>query len=1197
MTSEARPGRAGDSGAGRLAALANVLAQAGEEPPTGRELAELLWLARQMGVGADRRGTTADPEPREAEVPPDESAPSAFETGHHPAEPPHPEPPFASPRPSPRSAAPRIPLRAPAPYAPRAVPESAAGHAPLLAPAPPMLARPLALQRSLRPLRRTVPSGSGRELDETATADRIASLSAPGSGRRLWLPVLRPRQERRLHLWIVVDSGPTMSMWRPLARELRTAFAQTGAFRTLDVLRLGEDGRLPRRHRERGRTAVLVLSDAMGPQWRDGAAGPRWRGALAALAAEGPVALLQPLPERMWRHTAAPAVPGRFASPAAGVPNTALAFTPYDEPYGGPYAGPRDGTDRGPGTVRVPIPIPVLEPSEVWLGNWAALVASPSGTEVPGAAAFVRPGALPSRPDDDALVPEEADPEELVLRFRALASPEAYRLAAHLAVGSAHLPVMRLVQAAVEERPEPRHLAEVVLSGMLVAEPGGAPGAYDFRPGVRELLLTALPRTALVRTAGLLARVSTEIESRAGLLPGEFRALAETLHARGGERAAGRPFALLSEESVRLLSGPVAPRGDGPPAAAPATRPPVARPPAAVASAGEPPRLDGDRYVVRGRVGGHVIPVWRGYDRYLQREVDLSVYTYSSSDGVAPGVRSTATADFLARGYQVARFFGTWSLRVYDAVSLDGGCCLVTEPAPGRTLRQVIDSAAGPLPAAAAVEIGRRVLTALRDLHEGTGLGHGNLSPDTVFGPEYEEFWRLGAPGLLWPVMEDHGAPERAECYRAPETGRGTPTHEEDLFSLGCVLYELLTGAPPRPGARLPHDRSDLPEPVTHTVANLMSESPRVRRRGADALARGFTDTAAAPPEHSDVTYRLLGPFRVTVRGRDVAGLRDGDDLFLARLLLAYGTDVRTPDMLAVTGGTADDLLERSRRLRGLGLPVEVRDGSWSLPVPEGALDLSRVLVHVAEAREALDRGDRPRARRYLVKALDVWTDEAFGGLRGAWAARERRLLEGWRATLRHDVEVVDAALATRARSAPAGRLLVSSSAGVVPDPHVGELVVLLAEAAFPELAPGHRSGIDLIDSPVPASRPLREVVEWCVRTLPYALAESLPRGVERPVRLTVAVHESDVSPATRAALAGHMPIPRNEPHAEAVVTVVISHELWAGLPRPLRRAFRDTTTTAGGREHVVVVTRPSSDGPAGPTAPPSDDSPFDPVY
>ncbi|MFD0411363.1 TIR-like protein FxsC [Kitasatospora sp. NPDC127116] len=515
------PGAAAPTG---LTGLAAVLARASGHHPSPTELAELLWLACHSSPGSGRRspgsatGQGASGEADHLPAPADGRAPSPLHAR---------EPATADPRPA----------------------TEAAPHLSLRTPAPPLLGRPLPLQRALRPLARRVPTTRGWELDEIRTVHRIAAHDAMP---RFWLPVLRRTTEPWLDLVIAFDDGPTMTVWRPLARELHQLAAQTGFFRTVRLLRVPPTGtplrlRIPTARPDR--TALLVVSDCAGPQWwaSEGTAGP-WHRALRDRAAAMPTAVVQPLPERMWRRTALPATAGLFSAPGEAAPNASLAFTPYRE----------DGVEQG-------TPIPVLEPTDGWLAHWAQLVAGRTG-RVPGAAGRLRPTGPAAPASED---PDDLSAQDLVLRFRAVASPEAFRLAGHLAVGVPNLPVMRLVQAAVEPRPRPQQLAELVLSGMLTALPG-ADGHYAFRPGVREVLLRTLPRSAAWQTVDLLHRVGGYIEQHAGSAGETFPALTP---GSGPGAAPERPaFALVSPDALALLSG-------GQPAPAAPPRPPAATPP------------------------------------------------------------------------------------------------------------------------------------------------------------------------------------------------------------------------------------------------------------------------------------------------------------------------------------------------------------------------------------------------------------------------------------------------------------------------------------------------------------------------------------------------------------------------------------------------------------------------------------------
>ncbi|MEU6687371.1 SAV_2336 N-terminal domain-related protein [Streptomyces sp. NPDC046832] len=595
-----------------LARLHAVLAAAGAEP-TPREIAELVWLAHQLDTGLRQDAASGGKAPAGAPV-------SATGPGTAPAPPAPPEDPPLPPR---QEQAERVPLTLPAPRSPDR--PRGGGGTPVLAPAPPMLPHPLALQRALRRLKRKVPSPHARVLDERATADRIARL---GAHPDVWFPVLRPAPDRWLRLNLVHDTGPTMPVWRPLVSELHTALAQSGIFRTVTLHPATPDGRARRvPDPGDGRTVTLVVSDCMGPQWRPGEAGDRWYRTLRHWAHRMPLALVQPLPERLWGTTALPAEPGLLTSPATAAPSAALSFTPYDPAAPAPEHA---------------LPLPVLEPGAAWLAHWAALVADPGGSRTPGAAAWLPPAPAP--PVEPAPDIAGSSPEDLVLRFRATASPEAFRLAGHLALAVPSVPVMRLVQRAVDRDPRPQHLAEVILSGMLTAVPG-PPGSYAFRPGVRELLLRSLPRTARGRTREFLAEIGGLIDERAGLTAGEFRARAD-----GGEDGSGPAFATVSEETVRRLGGQ------------------------------EPPEpLFAGRYRLTDKRATHPT-VWEAVDVHTGRRVVVRPYR----DQPAPQER------FLREARALAGLEDPHVVRVLDFGVTDGSPYLVTEFVDGLTLAEVL---------------------------------------------------------------------------------------------------------------------------------------------------------------------------------------------------------------------------------------------------------------------------------------------------------------------------------------------------------------------------------------------------------------------------------------------------------------------------------------------------------------------------
>uniref|UniRef100_A0AAU1ZZ45 SAV_2336 family protein n=1 Tax=Streptomyces sp. NBC_00093 TaxID=2975649 RepID=A0AAU1ZZ45_9ACTN len=463
---------------GQAAELAERLRALGGVEPSARELAEALWLARFVGRAADPTG--AGPEVPE----PDGDLATASGGTPPVARPPGARPGFrARPAEPAEPVADRTRLHADRPRtegAPGARPADAdSDFVRVRVPSATALPNPLALQRALRPLQHYRPPvrTPALDLDEQATAEQAAET-------RLLLPVLRATTRREARLRLLMDVSTSTGVWDTALEELRQLCAGLGAFREVAThyVRAGEDGRLvaaPGRAFDRaaraaeqlrdptGRQLTLVLSDCAGPLWRSGA----MQRMLHQWGRAAPVAVVQPLPQRMWQRTQLPALPGTLRR-REGM-GARLEFTPAD------------GGVRPPGAL----PVPVLSPTRTALGTWARLLAGSTGLAVSAPAAWVRADhpASPARPERPV-----ADAESLVRAFRRSASRQAVALAVSVSAVPLTLPVMQLVQRAMHPRSGPSVLAEVLLSGLL--ERGTEDGWYEFRPGVREALLRLLPR-------------------------------------------------------------------------------------------------------------------------------------------------------------------------------------------------------------------------------------------------------------------------------------------------------------------------------------------------------------------------------------------------------------------------------------------------------------------------------------------------------------------------------------------------------------------------------------------------------------------------------------------------------------------------------------------------------------------------------
>jgi hypothetical protein len=513
--------------------------------PTEEDILGLLWLA--SWIDEPQPTPTGHTEPpghdggADGELPADRAPPAGPEGPHDDGTPEL----AARPPAAPAAPAPRLHLAPVAELdAALAVPAAA-----LRVPAVPALDRQLDLGRALRPLKRRRGFGGPQVLDEEATATQIAE-------RHIWVPAYRPVSSRWLELALVVDGYESMSIWDETIGEFRTLLEGLGVFSdvrfwTLDAatdparlcVRKMHDGSAMRSPGElmdsAGRRVIALISDCLGPAWRAGSA----QRLLAEWGRRGPVAVLQPLPQRLWSYTHAWPVPAVLRAFRPGAPNAQLSFS-----------DPKTSPDSsGSGAV----PVPVLELGPDWLASWSRLI---TGTGASGVDAMVIFAGQDSGTDADELTGTAAAiaPRELVQRFRASSSPEAFRLAVHLSAAPISLPVIRLVQEVMLGAPNQAQIAEVFLGGLLCRqEPADGPdydqAQYDFIPGVRDLLLRRLRRNEALT---VLDRVSRFIDVHFGQAR-DFQALLSGAGVSGDYLIdhRSRPFAIVAEHVLRLIGG------------------------------------------------------------------------------------------------------------------------------------------------------------------------------------------------------------------------------------------------------------------------------------------------------------------------------------------------------------------------------------------------------------------------------------------------------------------------------------------------------------------------------------------------------------------------------------------------------------------------------------------------------------------
>ena len=244
-----------------------------------------------------------------------------------------------------------------------------------------------------------------------------------------------------------------------------------------------------------------------------------------------------------------------------------------------------------------------------------------------------------------------------------------------------------------------------------------------------------------------------------------------------------------------------------------------------------------DRYEVTGPLGkGAMGEVWRARDQRLGRDVAIKVLPPAFA----------RDEERLRRFDQEARAAGSLNhpnvVAIHDVGTHDGAPFVVTELLSGETLKARLK--AGALPPRKAIEYGAQIARGLAAAH-GKGIVHRDLKPENLFLTTdghvkildfgLAKLTRPGSEGSmqdsLLPTMTEYGRVMGTAGYMAPEQVRGEVVdHRADLFSLGCVLHEMLT-------AHAPFKRGSITDTMAAILRDELPELPDEVRQSYPALA------------------------------------------------------------------------------------------------------------------------------------------------------------------------------------------------------------------------------------------------------------------------------------------------------------------------------------------------------------------------
>lgn len=273
-----------------------------------------------------------------------------------------------------------------------------------------------------------------------------------------------------------------------------------------------------------------------------------------------------------------------------------------------------------------------------------------------------------------------------------------------------------------------------------------------------------------------------------------------------------------------------------------------------------------ERFALEGQIGsGGMASVWRARDRVLERTVAVKrLHPHVAAD-------PESAARFEREALLAASLSHPGVVTVYDAGRDEQGPYIVMEHVEGETLADLIRREHRVDPDRAA-SIAFRVADALEHAHR-QGLVHrdvkpGNILLDSSGTPRLTDF------GIAKSVQGDrltrNGTVMGTAAYLAPEQAAGgEAAAASDIYGLGVVLYEMLTGevpfqaetpvavalahqtSPPRPPGAL----APVPAGLEQIVLKALAKDPVDRYASAGALSerlRGWHDHAVAAPASPD---------------------------------------------------------------------------------------------------------------------------------------------------------------------------------------------------------------------------------------------------------------------------------------------------------------------------------------------------------
>ena len=283
---------------------------------------------------------------------------------------------------------------------------------------------------------------------------------------------------------------------------------------------------------------------------------------------------------------------------------------------------------------------------------------------------------------------------------------------------------------------------------------------------------------------------------------------------------------------------------------------------------------------VLGRGGMGV--VYRARDRVLQRVVAVKVLPLDRAQDPA------SVARFEREALAAAGLSHRNIVAIYDSGTDEETRFIVMEYLTGRSLAELVHDG-GALDAEQAVDIAAQVAAALAAAHR-AGIVHRDIKPANVMVDEngHVKVLDFGIARLTAGISLTQTATVLGSApYLAPELCRGAPADaRSDIYALGCVLYELLTGQAPFSGevpAAVVHQQISatprspaqlnpaVPAALSSLTLAMLAKEPGQRPQDAGNLVVALPETLIGPASEAHTTRIASADAATTQIAGDVA--------------------------------------------------------------------------------------------------------------------------------------------------------------------------------------------------------------------------------------------------------------------------------------------------------------------------------------